>query len=355
MRYLLTGVKPSHDPEFRQQVMLTNLFGFIGYFNCSILGIVAIWRSDWNLAAVLLTFCGIFFSTHLILRSKSIVAPYKLASSIVTISLMLIMIYLVFSGGLAGTGPLWIFIVPPMAFFFGGIRKGSIYLGIFVLTISVLMFYPDDKLLAISYSYEFKSRLIYSFLTVSCSFAFYEYARQESFRRMREMSNDFEKQAMQDPLSGLLNRRGMLEELQREFDRSKRYQNELTVMMCDIDHFKKINDQYGHDKGDETIKELADIFKSGLRKQDSIARWGGEEYLLLLPETNGEQALQLAEKLRIKIEQTEFHHNNKNFNVTVSFGLYQINQDDSIDQSISNADNNLYKAKEQGRNRCILG
>jgi diguanylate cyclase (GGDEF)-like protein len=169
------------------------------------------------------------------------------------------------------------------------------------------------------------------------------------------MSQKFEKQAMHDPLSGLLNRRGMREKLQQEFDRSQRYSNDLTVMMCDIDHFKAVNDRYGHDRGDEIIKSLGALFKSGLRKQDALARWGGEEFLFLLPETNGNQGMLLAEKLRSEIEKTQYKHDDKTFNVTISFGLHQIASTDTINQAITKADTNLYKAKEQGRNRCIAG
>jgi len=157
-----------------------------------------------------------------------------------------------------------------------------------------------------------------------------------------------------DPLSGLLNRRGMRENLQQEFERNRRYNNNLTVMMCDIDHFKVVNDQYGHDKGDEIIKSLATVFKSRLRKQDSLARWGGEEYLFLLTETSGTQAMQLAEKLRTKIEEKQYKQDDKVFSITISIGLHQIAPTDTINQAITKADSNLYKAKEQGRNRCIL-
>ncbi|WP_293749185.1 GGDEF domain-containing protein [uncultured Paraglaciecola sp.] len=352
--YLNTGVVQTNDPESNQQIFVANLFSFIGYSITFLMGVSAFIRQDRLLGAVLIIACLLFFSSHLILRSKRITNPYKFSSNIVTSSLMLLMVYLVYTGGVNGTGPLWIYIVPPVALFFGGMRKGTRNIGLFVLVISVLMFYPNDEWLGTSYTYAFKSRLIYSFLTVSCLFAFYEYVRQTSFYRIQEMSRKFEKQAMRDPLSGLLNRRGMQEKLQQEFDRSQRYKNNLTVMMCDIDHFKIVNDQYGHDKGDEIIKGLGDIFKSGLRKQDSLARWGGEEYLFLLPETNGSQAMLLAEKLRSKIEETQYNQDNKTFSVTVSIGLHQIASSDTINQAITKADTNLFKAKEQGRNRCII-
>ncbi|MGS2720532.1 GGDEF domain-containing protein [Paraglaciecola aestuariivivens] len=352
--YLNNGVNDKQDPESSQKVMITNLFGFIGYMTCFILGSSALLRADWVLGILLVISGFIFLSSNLILRSTSIKNPFVFASTLVIISLMLLMLYLVVTGGVEGTGPLWLYIVPPMTLFFGGMIKGSLHLGLFITVIAVVMFFPDDKLLVYSYTYEFKSRILYSFLTVSLLFAFYEYARQSSFSRMREMSEEFEKQAMHDPLSGLLNRRGMVEALQEEYDRRKRYASDLTVMMCDIDHFKKINDQYGHDKGDAIIKDFANKFKLGLRKQDSVARWGGEEYLFLLPETTGKQALLLAEKLRKEIESEEFQHKDKTFNVTVSFGIHQLTEQDSIHQAISKADKNLYAAKTQGRNLCII-
>jgi diguanylate cyclase (GGDEF)-like protein len=352
--YLNTGVEQSSDTETNQQIFVANLFSFIGYSITFLMGVSAFIRQDWFFGSVLLIASLLFFSSHLILRSKRFTNPYNCSTTLTTISLMLLMVFLVFTGGVSGTGPLWIYSVPPVALFFGGMRKGIRNLGIFVLIISALMFYPNDEWLATSYTFEFKSRLIYSFLTVSFLFAFYENVRQNSFIRFQEMIQKFERQAMRDPLSGLLNRRGMQEKLQNEFERSQRYNNNLTVMMCDIDNFKSVNDHYGHDKGDEIIKSLGAIFKSGLRKQDSLARWGGEEYLFLLPETNGSQGMQLAEKLRTKVEKEQYTQDDKNFSVTVSIGLHQIIVTDTINQSITIADTNLYKAKEQGRNRCIV-
>ena len=255
------------------------------------MGVSPFIRQDRLLGVVLLTACLLFFSSHLILRSKRIANPYKLSANLVSVSLMILMVYLVFTGWVNGTGPLWIYIVPTVALFFGGMRIGIRNIGLFVLVNSVLIFYPNDEWLGTSYNFEFKSRLIYSFLTVSFLFAFCEYIRLISFIRIQEMSQKFERQAMYDPLSGLLNRRGMQDKLQNEFERNQRYKNSLTVMMCDIDNFKTINDLYGHDKGDEIIKSLGTIFNTGLRKQDSLARWGGEEYVFLLPETKTDQGM----------------------------------------------------------------
>ncbi|MFT2092955.1 diguanylate cyclase [Paraglaciecola sp. 2405UD69-4] len=352
--YVHTGVKKTHSHEAKQQVYVANIFSFIGYTLTFFLGLSALIRSEFSLAIVLGSAASLFFISHLLLRLKYIPTPYKYSASLITISLFILMFYLIYSGGNNNTGPLWIYLVPPVALFFGGLKKGGIHIAIFVLIICFLLFYENGVFVEAQYSKEFKLRLIYSFLTVTCLFGFYEKMRQSSFKSLKKMSDKFESQAMHDQLSGLLNRRGMLEKLEQEFSRAKRANSVLTIMMCDIDHFKLINDEFGHTQGDEIIEHLAKEFKVNLRKQDAVARWGGEEYLFLLPDTQGEDALVIAEKLRKKIAAASFTHQDKQFNVTISIGVHQATLEDSINQAISKADKCLYHAKLGGRNRCTL-
>ena len=352
--YLNSGVRRGYDPETKQQILVANLFGFIGYSITFVMSMAAFLRNDSVLAWVLLASSFIFFSSRLIIINPRVKNPHRLSGSLVTLALMVLMFYLLHSGGVHGTGPLWIYVVPPVALFFGGLRKGSRNLSLFILISTIILFYPNDSLLNSPYSFEFKSRLLYSFLTVSLLFTFYEYSRQKSYRLSQKISRKFENQARFDLLSGILNRRGMTDKLSEEFTRSQRHQSTLSLIMCDIDHFKAINDKYGHRTGDDVIAQIAANFKQALRQHDSVARWGGEEYLFLLPETNSHQAQLLAEKLRIKIEQLNFTSDAKHFNVTVSMGVYQLTQQDSIDQGITNADNCLYRAKQQGRNKVIV-
>ncbi|MFT6898732.1 MAG: diguanylate cyclase (GGDEF)-like protein [Paraglaciecola sp.] len=354
--YLNTGTDIKNSLAMNQQIQVTNLFGFVGYTLTFLLGCVAIRRSglDYNsdfwLALVLWSACILFFSSRLILKHHRNKNGYQFSANLVTVSLMILMFYLVVSGGVSNTGPLWIYIVPPVALFFGGMRTGLRNLSLFTVMISVILFYPDNQLLLCSYSDEFKSRLIYSFLTVSLLFCCYEYSRQRAFKILQQLNQRFERQARIDPLSGLQNRRGMLEKLEYEQQRSKRSQKSMTLMMCDIDHFKRINDHRGHETGDLVIKQIAQLFKEGLRAQDTVARWGGEEFLFMLPETDQKQAYILAEKLREKIASTLFCKPHKELNITVSIGIYQLKAPDTIDQAIGHADHNLYRAKDAGRN-----
>ncbi len=151
-----------------------------------------------------------------------------------------------------------------------------------------------------------------------------------------------------DPLTGLYNKGKFNEVLQKEIERAKRYKRPLSIIVFDIDHFKKINDTYGHKIGDDVLKSLAKIIKSSVRKTDFAARWGGEEFVILLPETDLEGARKVAEKLREKVEKHKFPGVGK---VTISLGVAQLKDNEDPNDFIVRADMALYKAKEGGRNR----
>ncbi|MFQ3236036.1 MAG: diguanylate cyclase (GGDEF)-like protein [Paraglaciecola sp.] len=354
--YINTGTDIENSLAVNQQIQVTNLCGFIGFTLTFVLGCAAMLRSelayssDFWLGLVLWLSCVLFFSSRLILKHNHIKNGYRFSADLVTFSLMILMFYLVVSGGFSSTGPLWIYIVPPVALFFGGMHTGLRNLGLFIAITSVILFYPDNQLLFVVYSDEFKSRLIYSFLTVSLLFCCYEYSRQRSFKVLQKLNQRFEHQARLDTLSGLQNRRGMLEKLEYEQQRRKRSQKSMTFMMCDIDHFKRINDHHGHEIGDVVIKQIAQLFAQGLRAQDSVARWGGGEFFFMLPETDQKQAYILAEKLRNKIATTLFCQPQKKLNITVSIGIYQLSTTDTTDQAIGHANDNLFRAKDAGRN-----
>ena len=139
--------------------------------------------------------------------------------------------------------------------------------------------------------------------------------------------------------------------MQNEIQRAKRYKRPLSLIIFDIDHFKKINDTYGHKVGDEVLKALSKLIKKNIRKIDFAARWGGEEFVILAPETNVEGAKKLAEKLRQAVETYKFPTVGK---VTISLGVAQLEPDEKPEDFIVRADMALYKAKEGGRNRVEI-
>lgn len=167
-------------------------------------------------------------------------------------------------------------------------------------------------------------------------------------------SNELLKQLSNtDPLTRLYNRRYLMETLEREFQRSYRKQGYLSLVLLDIDHFKKINDTYGHQEGDVVLAAVAEMAQVELRRYDIAARYGGEEFVLVLPETPPPEALAVAERLRESVQSMEFPRPMENLTVTISLGVatYPSERIDCIDSLIRQADEALYRAKQSGRNR----
>jgi diguanylate cyclase (GGDEF)-like protein len=161
-------------------------------------------------------------------------------------------------------------------------------------------------------------------------------------------------QSMTDPLTGLLNRRSYLDLSGKEETRARRHGNPFSVLMLDIDHFKKINDTYGHPVGDLAIKALAAVCSSALRPHDILARYGGEEFVLTLPHTPAEGARTVAERIREAVEQTTVSSENGVVRFTVSIGVSTYSNGESFDHIVERADKALYISKEGGRNRVTV-
>ena len=165
-----------------------------------------------------------------------------------------------------------------------------------------------------------------------------------------ERTKELERLATTDSLTGLYNRRKLLEILEYEITRAKRYGNKLSIILFDIDNFKKINDTYGHDVGDYVLQQLAKIVKNNLRNIDTVGRWGGEEFLIILPQTGSEGARIVAEKIKKIIEKHNFDKVGK---ITISLGVSSFNPetDKNIDDLLKKADIALYQAKNSGKNQ----
>ncbi len=178
--------------------------------------------------------------------------------------------------------------------------------------------------------------------------------QEQLIQELLDLKKKLEVSVRTDPLTNLPNRRGWSEKLEYEKIRFDRRQNPFTVIIGDIDHFKNINDTYGHDAGDHILTWIARMLKENSRKQDVVSRWGGEEFIILLPETDLENGAILAEKLRSKIESEVFVYQDKKIPVTISFGLSVYNKKGlKIEDVVKQADQCLYEAKDSGRNKVI--
>ena len=162
---------------------------------------------------------------------------------------------------------------------------------------------------------------------------------------------DLKKEALYDFLTKCYNKKEIELLLERFLKEAIRYNIPLSVMMLDIDHFKKVNDTYGHLAGDFVLKEVAYLIKNSIRQSDVCGRFGGEEFLIVLPNTKLSGAMKLAKRIRETIEKAEFIFENKKIKVTVSIGITSVSRCDSLFSVIERADEALYEAKRKGRNR----
>ena len=176
--------------------------------------------------------------------------------------------------------------------------------------------------------------------------------------RLRESAEDASRRAeaasemsMTDPLTGLLNRYGLRRSLQREYSEARRYGRPLSCLMIDLDHFKHINDTYGHAAGDAALMQMARVLTEAVRGSDVVCRYGGEEFLVLAPETGLDGALALGEKIRAAATTRLFGDGERVFPLTFSAGAAQLGPAESANDLVARADQALYQAKESGRNR----
>ena len=176
---------------------------------------------------------------------------------------------------------------------------------------------------------------------------------EEQNLRLTEAYNKMEELAKTDTLTGLSNRRDMYQRIKHETDRFERNEKPFTILMGDIDNFKKINDTYGHDAGDYVLTSIAKLMTTFMRKQDIVGRWGGEEFLFLLPETNIEGGKKIAEKLRVKIKNESIQYKNHVIKVTITIGVSFYNRIHDVNESIKEADKAMYLGKIRNKN-CIV-
>ena len=177
---------------------------------------------------------------------------------------------------------------------------------------------------------------------------------EERLREQDQMLELLMTEARTDVLTGLANRRAFEDELARRFEEWKRSERSLSVLLIDIDHFKRFNDQYGHDIGDGVLRGVAEVLTDTVRGIDLVARYGGEEFACVLPDTSLQNAVQAAERARMAVEKSAFVAQGRELHVTVSVGVAQALAGEKMEKLPRRADQAMYAAKEAGRNRCYF-
>ncbi len=345
---IYAGLVNEESADVRKQILISSLFSLISFVLLIIYGIDSLVRENLELAAVVLLTAVVSGVNYLFLCRTG---KYRVSSFIVVILMSLLCLYLLCTGGSDNTGPLWLFVLPGLAFYVFGLFKGTIFVAVLMILVCYILFIPGNSLLQTQYTLAFVQRFSGAMFSVCLIAYIYEYSREDGRKELLNLSRKLDQLSRRDELTGLSNRRDMFDRLRYELHRFERSGKAFSVLIADIDHFKSINDTYGHECGDEFLKEIAKVMRVNIQKRDAVARWGGEEFLIFLPETSGADAEKTAERLRRAVADLAMSYNDSTISTTTSIGLAEYTPGQSLNELINTADKFLYLAKREGRNR----
>lgn len=194
---------------------------------------------------------------------------------------------------------------------------------------------------------------LFIFASISIIIFHYSHAVRKHDFNLRAVNTKLSTLAETDQLTGLYNRRYILKAIEQEMALYEINQKPFTVAIADVDDFKKINDCFGHNEGDKALSAIAQNIKSVLRKEDVVARWGGEEFIFLLPQTSLAQSLIAMEKVRNAISRLNMFHQKYNYSLTVTIGVSTYNGRQKLKDLFKRADSNLYAGKQSGKNKAV--
>ncbi|MEL0642120.1 GGDEF domain-containing protein [Pseudoalteromonas aliena] len=328
-----------------ERKLVVRFFSSIGLIATFSMACIALINSSYLLALTLLT------SSFVYLWAFSLVMGLERSATAILYNLYALMFYLVLTGGAQGTGPIWIFIVSPVTYSIRGLKRGTFDIILFLLAI-VLGFYSADTFNIYDYNPDqFPIRILLAFIIVASLSGYYEYSKEKYSSKIIALSQKNEFLATIDPLTNLPNRRYTMSKLVAFKNELKNNNIPFVILLADVDNFKKINDKFGHDFGDEALIYLAKTFEKNIPQSAIASRWGGEEFLIVIPGMTLEYGLKVAEKIHSSLRTTAISQFQNNINLSISIGAVLASAECSIDLDIKHADELLYKAKEQGKNR----
>ncbi|MGP4845646.1 GGDEF domain-containing protein [Marinobacter sp. 1Y8] len=267
------------------------------------------------------------------------------------ILITVLFMYLALAGIEDGAAVLWLFAYPPIIFYISSLKVGILTCAFGLISLTALFTPVGTSLFGTPYSNSFKLMMI-SVLAFEmiCCFVL-DLSRRRAKENLIILAREHEYAAKHDAMTGLANRREGLHQLESEYERYQRNQRRFSVILMDIDLFKSVNDNFGHQAGDKLIALVASKLHETCRKIDTLSRWGGEEFLAILPETSCEEAAHSADRIRKAIAAASITHDGNRINATISAGVASIQGTEPADSLLQRADEALYTAKATGRNK----
>ncbi len=269
-------------------------------------------------------------------------------------SLIILSSILIARYNIADVGNLvWYMLFPPLVMFCAGLRWGTLLLAIFFIQLFVFLLAPPALGLAPDVAPMLKVRFLVAMFGTMLFSWLTEYIRHNTHCALTGAMRRLKRDSLLDPLTGLGNRRSFMLFFNWVESRAKREQRPYALALIDIDNFKYINDVHGHQAGDAVLRHCVRILLANQRTTDKLFRWGGDEFLLLMPETDASEATVVLERLRRSIENAPCLDRNIHIAYTVSIGVYVGDTGQTLEEQLLKVDRNLYAAKEAGRNRVV--
>lgn len=353
--WLTEGFDLKNNPFLYRRLIMTAALLFIASFAFIAFIFINYSQGNYRLAMmdIIVTFLSII-SLYLLFVKKNI----EFAAVVSTTMLFSFLIFFSFITKNNGFGLVWtlcfsLFVIPIL-----GTRKGMILTFLFYLILVPMVYLGIGEWDNGFWNISAFTRFFMASMTVVYAAYFFESSSVAAYRTILEIREKekiylkkLENLSVTDQLTGLHNRRYFDDHFEIEKQKVERYDNLLCLIMIDIDHFKSVNDKYGHPVGDKVLKEFSLLLRKNIRNSDILSRWGGEEFIIMLPGTSIDNSLLIAEKIRKSIATRQFELIGK---LTASFGVSEVDASSSSNRdAIHRADKALYRAKKQGRNRVI--
>jgi diguanylate cyclase (GGDEF)-like protein len=335
--------------EHSRRLLIINLFTQLGVVFLFLFGSYSGYQGYWDITSVTYSMGVILIIAQQYAKRTRI---DHVSQHLFVFVVLVLYAFLLIKGGVNNTGPLWCYPLLLLIVFIYGYPLGN-YVAVSLIVFSVVFLFFIDPLLNDIYQSDFRIRFIASLSGLFLVARFGQNAQLLTQSKMYQFSQEFYHASMHDPLTDLLNRRAIIELMNYEYKRTLRNDTSFSIIMIDIDHFKLVNDNNGHDCGDHVIKSVAKHIRAQLREHDQVSRWGGEEFLILIPDTPIDQAPTIAEKIRAQVAKNVVTYKQNEIKVTISIGVASYSSGDDLDRVIKRADERLYKAKRQGRN-CVV-
>lgn len=262
--------------------------------------------------------------------------------------------YFLVSGGSDGFSVFWVVIVPPMTFVVCPKKVASLFVASGFLAVLVVFYTPLNALIQYDYSDFFDKRFPILLSLAILLTLLYEFINWKTQYLLIHVNQSLEETAAKDTLTGLLNRRSFESVMDEALSEARRRKDlKLYLLLIDLDHFKKINDTYGHSAGDDVLVGIAKVLNKMSRSSDSVFRWGGEEFLLVLKAKEDADAKTVAERIHKGVQSEVFALGEAELQMTVSIGFHAYDVNLSVSQNVNMADSYMYQAKRTGRNKII--